>query len=197
MLASVVHQENVVALTKAPMTQTLNKKMKSVSTIAYIGLGSNLSQPIKQVQSAISEIEKIAQSNIVNVSSLYLSKPMGPQDQDDYINAVLAIETTLTPLELLDALQDIENKAGRVRKENRWGARILDLDIILFGNEIINSERLIVPHYGMKEREFVLLPLAEIAANLILPSPKVTDRKSVKLLSQNIANNSIVKLPLN
>jgi 2-amino-4-hydroxy-6-hydroxymethyldihydropteridine diphosphokinase len=179
------------------MTQTLNKKMNSVSTIAYIGLGSNLSQPIKQVQSAISEIEKIAQSNIVNVSSLYLSKPMGPQDQDDYINAVLAIETTLTPLELLDALQDIENKAGRVRKENRWGARILDLDIILFGNEIINSDRLIVPHYGMKEREFVLLPLAEIAADLILPSPTVTERKSVKLLSQNIANNSIVKLPLN
>ena len=171
--------------------------MNSVSTIAYIGLGSNLSQPIKQVQSAICEIEKIAQSNIVNVSSLYLSKPMGPQDQDDYINAVLAIKTTLTPLELLDALQNIENKAGRVRKENRWGARILDLDIILFGNEIINSKRLIVPHYGMKEREFVLLPLAEIAANLILPYQIGEEPQSVKLLSQNIANNSMVKLPLN
>lgn len=171
--------------------------MNAVSTMAYIGLGSNLSQPIKQVQAAISEIEKIVQSNIVKVSSLYLSKPMGPQDQDDYINAVLAIETTLTPLELLDALQNIENKAGRVRKENRWGARILDLDIILFGNEIINTERLVVPHYGMKEREFVLIPLAEIAADLILPANTATGRQSVNFLSQKIANNSMVKLPLN
>lgn len=171
--------------------------MNAVSTMAYIGLGSNLSQPIKQVQAAISEIEKIVQSNIVKVSSLYLSKPMGPQDQDDYINAVLAIETTLTPLELLNTLQNIENKAGRVRKENRWGARILDLDIILFGNEIINTERLVVPHYGMKEREFVLIPLAEIAADLILPANTATGRQSVKFLSQKIANNSMVKLPLN
>lgn len=166
------------------------------TTIAYIGLGSNLSEPIKQVQNAINEIKKIAQSHVINVSSLYLSKPMGPQDQDDYINAVLALETRLTPLELLDALQSIENKAGRVRKENRWGARILDLDIILFGNQIINSERLIVPHYGMKEREFVLLPLAEICADLILPSSNVAGRESIQSLSQNIADNSMVKLAL-
>lgn len=164
--------------------------------IAYIGLGSNLSEPITQVQTAIEQIKKIAQSHVINVSSLYLSKPMGPQDQDDYINAVLALETKLTPLELLDALQSIENKAGRVRKENRWGARILDLDIILFGNQIINTERLIVPHYGMKEREFVLLPLAEICADLILPSQNAADRESVKSLSQNVANNSMVKLKL-
>ena len=100
-------------------------------TIAYIGLGSNLSEPIEQVKSAIKKIEKIAQSQVSTVSSLYLSKPMGPQDQGDYINAVLAIETSLAAIELLNALQSIENKAGRVRKENRWGARILDLDIIL------------------------------------------------------------------
>ena len=166
------------------------------TTIAYIGLGSNLSEPIKQVQAAIDEIKEIAQSHVIKVSSLYLSKPMGPQDQDDYINAVLALETKLTPLELLDALQSIENKAGRVRKKNRWGARILDLDIILFGNQIINSERLIVPHYGMKEREFVLLPLAEICADLILPSSVATDRQSIQSLSQNIADNSMVKLRL-
>ncbi|MDX2369439.1 MAG: 2-amino-4-hydroxy-6-hydroxymethyldihydropteridine diphosphokinase [Colwellia sp.] len=170
--------------------------MQSITTIAYIGLGSNLAEPIKQVQAAIDEIKKIVQSHVINVSSLYLSKPMGPQDQDDYINAVLALETTLTPIELLDALQSIENKAGRVRKENRWGARILDLDIILFGDEIISTERLIVPHYGMRKREFVLLPLAEIAADLMLPSSIAADRQSVKILSQNIANNAIVKLIL-
>jgi 2-amino-4-hydroxy-6-hydroxymethyldihydropteridine diphosphokinase len=112
--------------------------MLPTTTIAYVGLGSNLSEPIKQVQAAIDEIKKLEQSLVINVSSLYLSKPMGPQDQNDYINAVLALETTLAPVKLLDALQKIENKAGRVRKENRWGARILDLDIILFGNEIIN-----------------------------------------------------------
>ncbi len=170
--------------------------MQSITTIAYIGLGSNLAKPIKQVQAAIDEIKKIAQSHVINVSSLYLSKPMGPQDQGDYINAVLALETTLTPIELLDALQGIESKAGRVRKENRWGARILDLDIILFGDEIISTDRLIVPHYGMREREFVLLPLAEIAADLIIPSAIATHRQSVKFLSQNIANNAIVKLTL-
>jgi 2-amino-4-hydroxy-6-hydroxymethyldihydropteridine diphosphokinase len=163
--------------------------MKISSTIAYIGLGSNLSKPIEQVKKAIIEIEKIAQSQILAVSSLYLSKPMGPQDQDDYINAVLALETSLPASELLNALQAIENKAGRVRKDNRWGARILDLDMILFGNEVINTDRLTIPHYGMTEREFVLLPLVEIAPDLMLP-----DGKSVKLLSQNIANNAMMKL---
>ena len=154
-------------------------------TIAYIGLGSNLSEPIKQVQSAITEIEKIAQSRVVTVSSIYLSKPMGPQDQDDYINAVLALDTSLSAIELLDVLQTIEDKAGRVRKKNRWGARILDLDIILYGNDVIKSDRLVIPHYGMTEREFVLLPLAEIAPDLHLPNGN-----SVKLLSQNIATTT-------
>jgi len=157
---------------------------------AYIGLGSNLSEPIKQVQTAISEIQKIEQSDVSNISSLYLSKPMGPQDQDDYINAVLSIDTDLSAIALLDALQAIENKAGRVRKDNRWGARILDLDMILYGNDVINSERLTVPHYGMHEREFVLLPLAEIAPELVLPSGN-----SVKDLSQNISVNAMIKLP--
>jgi len=170
--------------------------MPLTTTTAYIGLGSNLAEPIKQVQAAIVEISKIIQSQVINVSSLYLSKPMGPQDQGDYINAMLALETTLTPIELLDALQRIENNAGRVRKKNRWGARILDLDIILFGDEIISTERLVVPHYGLTKREFVLLPLAEIAADLILPSSIVADRQSIKVLSQDIANNSMVKLTL-
>jgi len=156
--------------------------------IAYIGLGSNLSEPVKQVQSAIIEIKKIADSKIITASSLYLSKPMGPQDQDDYINAVIALETSLTPLELLDALQTIENKAGRIRKAERWGARILDLDIILFGNQVINTERLIIPHYGMTEREFVLLPLAEISPELTMPTGE-----SIKILSQKFANNTMVK----
>jgi len=156
---------------------------------AYIGLGSNLSDPIAQVNNAIDEVKQLAQCQVTAISSLYLSKPMGPQDQNDYINAVIAIETSLSAIELLDLLQAIENNAGRVRKDNRWGARILDLDIILFGHETINTERLTIPHYGMHEREFVLLPLAEIAPTLNLPNGE-----TVKHLSQNIANNAIVKL---
>lgn len=159
------------------------------TTTAYIGLGSNLSKPIEQVKAAIEVIAKLPQSHISAVSSLYLSKPMGPQDQDDYINAVLALETSLTAIELLDALQAIEHTAGRVRKDNRWGARILDLDIILFGDEVIDSPRLTIPHYGMCEREFVLVPLAEISPQLTLPNGT-----SVKLLSQNIEKNAMVKL---
>jgi len=153
---------------------------------AYIGLGSNLSDPEQQIRLAVVAIGQIADSGILQISSLYFSKPMGPQDQPDYMNAVLALTTTLTPIALLDALQAIENKAGRVRKENRWGARVLDLDILLFGQKVIDSERLTVPHYGMKEREFVLLPLAEIAPDLILPGGE-----SVLELSKNIDPNGL------
>ena len=153
---------------------------------AYIGLGSNLSDPVVQINRAIAAVQDIDDSNVTCVSSIYFCRPMGPQDQPDYINAVLAMETNLSALALLDSLQAIENKAGRVRKDNRWGARILDLDILLFGNEVINSQRLIVPHYGLKQREFVLLPLAEIAHDLILP-----DGDKVLSLSQNIDKNGL------
>jgi 2-amino-4-hydroxy-6-hydroxymethyldihydropteridine diphosphokinase len=158
---------------------------------AYIGLGSNLSDPKMQVSKAAKEIANISASHVIALSPLYLSKPMGPQDQDDYINAVVALETRLSAFELLGALQAIEKAAGRVRKENRWGARILDCDILLYGNETIENERLTVPHYGMKVREFVLLPLADIAPNLLLP-----DGTPVSLLANEISNNGIVKLPL-
>ncbi|TMM47591.1 2-amino-4-hydroxy-6-hydroxymethyldihydropteridine diphosphokinase [Colwellia ponticola] len=161
------------------------------TTTAYIGLGSNLSNPKIQVSNAAKEIAHIASSEVIALSALYLSKPMGPQDQDDYINAVIAITTSLSALELLDALQAIENAAGRIRKDNRWGARILDCDILLYGNESIENERLTVPHYGMKQREFVLLPLAEIAPTLQLP-----DGSAVSELADNINNNGIIKLPL-
>lgn len=166
------------------------KKMQK-TTIAYIGLGSNLSNPRLQITKAADEIAKIEAANVIALSALYLSKPMGPQDQDDYINAVIALETTLSALELLNALQLIENAAGRVRKDNRWGARILDCDIILFGNESIENERLTVPHYGVKVREFVLLPLAEIAPTLHLP-----DGSSISSLAAKINSNGIVKLSL-
>ena len=137
-------------------------------SLAYIGLGSNLSDPQAQIVAALTKLRSLTNCSVEAVSSLYFSRPMGPQDQPDYMNAVIALCTELTPIELLNQLQSIENKAGRVRKDNRWGARVLDLDILLFDNLVMNTERLIVPHYGLKLREFVLLPLAEIAPNLNL-----------------------------
>ncbi|MDN3615101.1 MAG: 2-amino-4-hydroxy-6-hydroxymethyldihydropteridine diphosphokinase [Vibrio gallaecicus] len=136
---------------------------------AYIAVGSNLADPVSQANLAIETLKNLPRSTFIATSKLYSSTPMGPQNQPDYINAVVAIQTELTPLELLDCTQKIELEQGRVRKDERWGPRTLDLDIILFGNEVIDSERLTVPHYGMKEREFVLYPLAEIAPSLQLP----------------------------
>ncbi|BFU59544.1 MULTISPECIES: 2-amino-4-hydroxy-6-hydroxymethyldihydropteridine diphosphokinase [Rodentibacter] len=135
----------------------------------YIALGSNLNTPVEQLNNALKAIDNLAQTNLIAVSSFYQSKPLGPQDQPDYVNAVAKIETQLAPLTLLDELQRIENKQGRVRLR-RWGERTLDLDILLYGNESIQNERLTVPHYDMHNREFVIVPLLEIAPDLTLPN---------------------------
>jgi 2-amino-4-hydroxy-6-hydroxymethyldihydropteridine diphosphokinase len=139
----------------------------------YLGLGANLVQPVAQLQQAVVALRQLPQSRIVAVSAFYGSKPMGPQDQPDYVNAVVALDTTLGPEALLDALQHIEQQQGRVRKAQRWGPRTLDLDILLYGNEVINTPRLTVPHYGLRQREFVLYPLIEIAPALQLPDGTV------------------------
>lgn len=137
--------------------------------ISYIAIGSNQADPVKQAKQAIAAMKILPKSKLTKASSLYYSAPMGPQDQPNYINAVVQLETQLTALELLDALQQIELSQGRIRTLNHWGPRTLDLDIILYGDQQINSPRLTIPHYGMKVREFVLYPLQEIAADLILP----------------------------
>jgi 2-amino-4-hydroxy-6-hydroxymethyldihydropteridine diphosphokinase len=134
----------------------------------YIGLGSNLDHPRQQVQRAMDELDAVPQSRLGKRSSLYVSPPMGPQDQPDYVNAVAQLHTGLSPLDLLDALQSIERAHHRVRGE-RWGARTLDLDLLLYGDEILDSERLTIPHPGMAQRRFVLQPLAEIDAGLQVP----------------------------
>ena len=143
--------------------------------ISYLGLGSNLETPIEQLRNARLAIVKISGIEEIAFSSLYRSPPMDLKVQPDYINAVMAIETNLSPLELLAAMQHIENEQGRIRKE-RWGARTLDIDILLFGSEILNFPELCVPHYGITERAFVLYPLAEIAPDLTIPKyGKLTD----------------------
>lgn len=162
-----------------------------MTQIAYIAIGSNLADPVLQATTAIEKLKTLPQSTFLKASMLYSSQPMGPQDQPDYINAVVAIETQLTPLALLDCTQKIEQQQGRERKEERWGARTLDLDIILYGNKIIHNERLTIPHYGMKTREFVLYPLAEIAPDLQLP-----DGEKLSELLKQVPRNQLCIWPI-
>jgi 2-amino-4-hydroxy-6-hydroxymethyldihydropteridine diphosphokinase len=136
---------------------------------AYIGLGSNLANPELQIKSARTAITQIAQVKELAFSSLYHSPPMGPQDQPDYVNAVMGVATELPPMELLRCLQRIENDQGRVRKDQRWGARTLDLDVLIYDDQVIELPDLIVPHPGLAERAFVLYPLHEIAPQLMVP----------------------------
>ncbi|EAB3488723.1 2-amino-4-hydroxy-6-hydroxymethyldihydropteridine diphosphokinase [Salmonella enterica subsp. enterica serovar Bovismorbificans] len=142
-------------------------------TVVYIAIGSNLASPLEQVNAAVKAIGEIPDSRIVAVSSFYRTPPLGPQDQPDYLNAAVALDTTLAPEELLNHTQRIELQQGRVRKAERWGPRTLDLDIMLFGDEVINTERLTVPHYDMKNRGFMLWPLFEIAPELTFPDDGV------------------------
>lgn len=140
----------------------------------YVALGANLEDPKAQLDNAVTALSTLALGNNLVVSPYYHSTPMGDVVQPDYINAVASFDTDLMPLALLDALQHIENTQGRVRLE-RWGPRTLDLDLLLYGNESIDIPRLKVPHYGMKTRSFVLVPLAAITPDLILPCNTAID----------------------
>ena len=132
----------------------------------YVGLGSNLADPAEQLREAIKAMGLLPQSSLSGVSSFYVSDSLLP-GQPRYTNAVAALDTSLPPLALLDALQGIENDQGRKRLE-RWGPRTLDLDILLFGDRLIDEPRLKVPHYQMQVRAFVLYPLAELAPGITL-----------------------------
>lgn len=138
-------------------------------TLCYIAIGSNLASPLEQVKAALDAMGEIPQSRVVAVSSFYRTPPLGPQDQPDYLNAAVALETTLAAETLLDHTQRIELQQGRVRKAERWGPRTLDLDIMLFGDQVIHTPRLTVPHYDMKNRGFMLWPLFEIAPAIMFP----------------------------
>jgi 2-amino-4-hydroxy-6-hydroxymethyldihydropteridine diphosphokinase len=140
----------------------------SAGVEAYIGLGSNLGQPAQQLRAALRELEDLPETRLIRHSSLYLSPPLGPSDQPDYVNAVAILATSLDAHSLLDQLQAVEQRYGRERGEH-WGPRTLDLDLLLFGEDRINSPRLQVPHPQMLRRAFVLVPLFELAPDLELP----------------------------
>ena len=135
---------------------------------AWVGLGSNLEDPLQQLARAVTRLATMPRSALLDQSPFYRSRPMGPQDQPDFVNGVVLLETALPPHELLDHLQRLEQDHGRVRLR-RWGPRTLDLDLLLYGDQVIATDRLTVPHPGLTERDFVLRPILDIDRDAILP----------------------------
>lgn len=156
---------------------------------AFVALGSNLDEPVKQVEKGLVHLDAAADLRVVACSGLYASDPMGPENQPAYINAVCEIATTLSPLQLLETLLAIESDRGRKRDTGRWGPRVLDLDLLLFGQRILRTPRLTVPHPGMLERSFVLLPLLEIAPGCIVPG-----KGAASLYRESVIDNDIKRI---
>ncbi len=136
---------------------------------AYIGLGSNLQGPVRQLENTFGLLDDIPGTRLIKRSSLYRSAPFGGVEQPDFVNAVVALMTCLSAPELLAELQRIENERGRERDDVHWGPRVLDLDLLVYSDQIIDKPELKVPHPGISERNFVLLPLAEVAPGLNIP----------------------------
>lgn len=131
-------------------------------TICYLGLGSNLRSPERQIRQAIQQLRTLPKTTVIQISALYFNQAVGRRTQPPYCNCVVKIQTSQTPISLLNLCQAIEKKQQRVRKI-RWGARTLDIDILLYGNKKIHQHRLIIPHPRMHERDFVQIPLLSIA----------------------------------
>ncbi len=136
---------------------------------AYIGLGSNLDSPGRQLEAAFDLLDGINDTRLTGRSSLYRSAPFGGVEQPDFVNAVAALLTKLSATELLVELQEIERVRGRERGGVRWGPRVLDLDLLVYSDEVVEEAELSVPHPGIAERNFVLLPLRELAPDLVIP----------------------------
>ncbi len=136
---------------------------------AWLGLGSNLQKPLAQIEDALDKLASEPGIEILDVSGFYRTPPWGDEQQDDFINAVAQIETSLDPMPLLRVLQSIENVMGRQRSGRRWGPRLIDIDLLLYGDLQHCSEELELPHPRMHERAFVLVPLCELDSTLRIP----------------------------
>ncbi|WP_353980778.1 2-amino-4-hydroxy-6-hydroxymethyldihydropteridine diphosphokinase [Salinicola endophyticus] len=156
--------------------------------LAYIGLGSNLEAPRDQLERALEALAVLPLSTLVARSSLYASAPVGPQDQPDFVNAVVALRTRLSPLALLDQLQALEQRHRRVRLRH-WGPRTLDLDLLSYADLSLHTPRLTLPHPQRLARRFVLEPLAEIDPTLVLDGTPVGERAAA------LAHQPLHRLP--
>ena len=135
----------------------------------WVGLGSNLQQPVEQLREALNRLGSADQVDMLRVSSFYRTPPWGDKEQGDFINAVVELEPSLDPLPLLQVLQSIENVMGRQRDGRHWGPRLIDLDLLLYGDQQIKSDELQVPHPHLFERAFVLVPMCELDSTLVVP----------------------------
>ena len=160
--------------------------------ISYIGVGSNQDGPALQCRKAMAEMAATPGIRLLRQSSLYRTEPVGDTGQDDFVNAVCEIRTTLKPRPLLEALKAIEQRMGR-RVTKRWGPRVIDLDILLYGQDVIEEDGLVIPHPAFHTRRFVLVPLCEIASYAIHPAfgvsaqgllDRLTDDKRVGLMAR-------------
>ena len=156
---------------------------------AYIGIGSNLGDTHGNCRKAIERMGRIPGCSVTGLSELYLTEPVGVEGQDWYVNGVIAISTSLSPQELIKGLYIIEADMGRVRKE-RWGPRTIDLDILLFGQDIIREPNLTIPHPRMHERRFVIAPMVELAPDLVHPT---LGKKMTELLAMIPGDGQVVK----
>ena len=159
----------------------------NIAVTAYIGLGSNQGDAVSNICSGVTHIKEIHHTTYSACSSLYRSAPVGYLDQADFVNAVCQLDTELSAAELLQALQEVENRAGRRRDGVRWGPRILDLDLLLYGNTVMRTESLELPHPRMHERAFVLYPLQEIAPAMDIPG-RGNINKLVELCASQICS---------
>lgn len=167
---------------------------------AFIALGSNLQDPVLQVNTAFDRLDKLPKTNVIKTSSLYLTEPLGYDPEQlksipEFINAVAEVSTDLSPIELLDAILGIENEAGRERPYAN-APRVLDCDLLLYDDVVMRTEKLTLPHPRMHLRSFVLLPLAEIAPKLTLPSLTLPDGSNIVELVQTYLNQGIKKLDI-
>jgi len=158
-------------------------------TDAFIGLGSNLQEPAAQLARAVAELAALPETTLVSQSPFYASRPVGPQDQPDYINGAVWLSTGLDPHTLLNQLQAIEQAHGRERLR-RWGPRTLDLDMLVFGNCVLDDDRLTVPHRELANRDFALQPLLDLKPDLRLP-----DGTTIANLRAQCPDNRLRKLP--
>lgn len=156
---------------------------------AYVGIGSNLDDPPARVASAFTSLSRLASCKLVARSRLYRTRPLGPQDQPEFVNAAAGLLTTLSAHELLRALKELERTLGRAQPVVRWGPRRIDFDLLVYSDLRVAERELVLPHAGLTERNFVLYPLRDIAPELIVPG-----HGSVAALAARVGSDGLTLL---